>query len=307
MIASAPGKLVLSGAYAVLRGAPALVAAVDRRVMVDAEREAIFETPEVSAGLQLFDLGGRKHPWFDASALRDEGRKLGLGSSAAICAASLFALWYEGCEAPPNEEEWARTIFPIALRAHRMAQGGGSGIDVAAACFGGILEFRLDPSSSDGIPQLDSVGLPRELVVEVWASERAASTSEFVQRVFATESTSPQFSEALARQSAASRMAAEAVRALDVLHFIVALRSQVQALFDLGSICNVPIVLPEVWALHQALDSASCFLPSGAGGGDVTLYFGRAPSDSSFRHQAQRAHLHRVDLALGAPGLRRGG
>ena len=35
VIARAPGKVVLSGAYAVLEGAPALVAAVDRYVVAD--------------------------------------------------------------------------------------------------------------------------------------------------------------------------------------------------------------------------------------------------------------------------------
>ena len=35
MRARAPGKLVLSGAYAVLEGAPALVAAVDRYAVAD--------------------------------------------------------------------------------------------------------------------------------------------------------------------------------------------------------------------------------------------------------------------------------
>jgi len=43
-IARAPGKLVLSGAYAVLSGAPALVVAVDRYVVADSARPAAFLT-----------------------------------------------------------------------------------------------------------------------------------------------------------------------------------------------------------------------------------------------------------------------
>ena len=84
MIARAPGKVVLSGAYAVLEGAPAIVAAVDRYVVADASREATRVTPEVEHALAR--RGAAAAPWFDASALRDEtlGKKLGLGSSAAI-------------------------------------------------------------------------------------------------------------------------------------------------------------------------------------------------------------------------------
>ncbi|MBM4364466.1 MAG: phosphomevalonate kinase, partial [Deltaproteobacteria bacterium] len=82
MIARAPGKLVLSGAYAVLEGAPAIVTAVDRWVTADTGRPADRLTPEVSAA-----LAGRTAPWFDAGPLRDGEQKLGLGSSAAILVA----------------------------------------------------------------------------------------------------------------------------------------------------------------------------------------------------------------------------
>src|ERR1700689_3835186 len=67
MRARAPGKLVLTGAYAVLEGAPAIVAAVDRYAVADDAAP---------------DEG-------DVRALHDgSGRKLGLGSSAASMVAS---------------------------------------------------------------------------------------------------------------------------------------------------------------------------------------------------------------------------
>src|SRR5688572_33181913 len=98
MIARAPGKLVLSGAYSVLEGAPALVAAVDRYALADEAREAPLITAEVRAAIAAGYL--IEAPWFDASALRADaaagGRKLGLGSSAAILVASLAAC------APPD-------------------------------------------------------------------------------------------------------------------------------------------------------------------------------------------------------------
>src|SRR5690348_13891637 len=132
--ASAPGKVVLSGSYSVLAGAPAIVAAVDRYVIADASRPADRVTAEVRAAIDAGALDAA--PWFDASALRvaePDGttRKLGLGSSAAILAASLAAASPKS--SPPDE------LFAKALSAHRAAQGGDSGVDVAASVFGGIL------------------------------------------------------------------------------------------------------------------------------------------------------------------------
>ncbi len=47
MKARAPGKIVLSGAYSVLEGAVALVAAVDRYAWADTERQPALVTAEV--------------------------------------------------------------------------------------------------------------------------------------------------------------------------------------------------------------------------------------------------------------------
>ena len=78
MIARAPGKLVLSGAYVVLDGAPAIVAAVDRYAVADTSRAPDFVSDELRAA-----FGSEQPPHVDVSALRADGRKLGLGSSAA--------------------------------------------------------------------------------------------------------------------------------------------------------------------------------------------------------------------------------
>ena len=68
MRARAPGKLVLAGAYAVLEGAPALVAAVDRFVVAETGREPERVTEELQVALARGWLA--RAPWFDASALR---------------------------------------------------------------------------------------------------------------------------------------------------------------------------------------------------------------------------------------------
>lgn len=304
MKARAPGKLVISGAYSVLRGAPALVTAVDRYVTADDSSPAHFETKEVSAALQLLGKGG-PHPSFSADALRQDGRKLGLGSSAAICAASV-ALLTATDEAPAGRENrrLGISIYELTLAAHRQAQGGGSGIDVAAACFGGTLAAHLE--MVDGTPQLTAVPveLPKGLVLETWAAPVAASTSDFVRRVFSLEGTDRgRFAELLGAQTRASSAAVTAVDNGSAADFVAALADQLTALTELGDAADVPIVLPELRPLCSAVPSDACFIPSGAGGGDVMLYVSGRPSALPFRRQAHALGLELVPLRVGARGV----
>lgn len=308
MKAKAPGKVVISGAYAVLRGAPALVAAVDRYVEADTSREATFAAPEVSRGLALIGQPHANLPFYDASALREDGRKLGLGSSAGICVASLAALMaHERSRTGEtwNDESLAQELFPLALKAHREAQGGGSGIDVAAACFGGVLAaFLEDKSTNNERLRVSAASLPEDLCLETWASPIAASTADFVRSVFACELTAPsEYQQAMNEQIAASERAFSALKTKSAPEFIAALQAQFRALSALGRLAQLPIVLPTIAEVAKHVPEDACFLPSGAGGGDISIYVGSSASSSSFRTHAKAAGLSLVALKVGAPGL----
>ncbi|MDP9002088.1 MAG: hypothetical protein M3O46_18505, partial [Myxococcota bacterium] len=67
MRAIAPGKLLLTGAYAVLEGAPAIVAAIDRYAVADASRADQRPSAEVRAA-----LGNEPAPHADVRELHDE-------------------------------------------------------------------------------------------------------------------------------------------------------------------------------------------------------------------------------------------
>lgn len=301
MKARAPGKLVLSGAYAVLEGAAAIVTAVDRYVTADPARRAELVTPEVSAA-----LGAAQAPWFDASELREDGEKLGVGSSAAIVVASLATrvLAERGLL---SDGELAELVLAPALAAHASAQGGGSGVDVAAAAYGGTLVFhRAPPNQPAATPALFRVTLPADLVIETWWSRKAASTADFVRRVRALGEREPErYRKLLDRQSGAADAAMRAVLRSQTDELVRALGEQRRALAELGHAADVDIVTPAVEELAE-LASEAAVLPAGAGGGDIVLHVGRSASSEAFRARAAELGHRLLPLATGARGVHAG-
>jgi phosphomevalonate kinase len=294
----APGKIVLSGAYAVLEGAPAIATAVDRFVVADGSKTTPSPTPEV-----LSAFAGAPAPRVDASALfggASGDKKLGLGASAAILVASLAAkvAVERGALA---DVELASAVFPSALRAHAEAQGGGSGVDVAASAFGGTIAFRRGGER----PQALAVKLPPSLVLEVWWSGRPASTSELVGRVRALrERARARYVRLIDAQAAAALDAEVALGRADGAAFLRALDAQRQALDALGTAANAPIVDDAARALGDAAAAlGGAALPAGAGGGDVLVFAGFGASPPEFAALAEGSGYERLGLALGARGV----
>ncbi|HET7538959.1 MAG TPA: hypothetical protein VFK05_03780 [Polyangiaceae bacterium] len=294
--ARAPGKLVLSGAYAVLSGAPALVVAVDRYALADSARPASFLTPEVQAA-----LGDRPAPWFDASALREGDQKLGLGSSAAILVASLAALELSD-EPTLSDAALCARVYERAFVAHRTAQGGGSGVDVAASAYGGVLGARRTVS---GALELTRLELPSGLHFEVWACSVSASTSAFLARIAEFAAREPAVHAArITAQAEAAEAALAAIERGSAAEFVPAIARQVETLTALGEAAGVSIVTPELAQLAQlAAAHAAAFLPAGAGGGDVAYWVGAGAPPASFAARARALGLSRVQLGLGARGV----
>jgi phosphomevalonate kinase len=294
MKARAPGKVVLSGAYSVLEGAPALVSAVDRYVLADTEQPPERVTPEVLAA-----LGTERAPHVDASALRAHDRKLGLGSSAAILVASLAA-----CASEELTSSALRELERRAREAHQKAQGGGSGIDVAASVWGGSLLCQRAP---DGALRVEAVELPPGLVIEVWSSDTESSTPALLASVRRLASERPaEHRRIFDTLRAGAERAVSSVRSAAADDFVNALAAQGAAMRELGDAAGEPIVTP---SLKQLIPIASAeggaLLPSGAGGGDISLWVARRPSSDAFRELAQGLRHSRLALQLHARGVHR--
>jgi phosphomevalonate kinase len=301
LCAVAPGKLVLSGAYSVLWGAPCLVAAVSRHAYAFRDEPPTHLADEVRAAIAIGVLDRACR--VDVSELRapapgGQTRKLGLGSSAAIVVATLAAARRERAIDGRFSDEDLQAIFRDALAAHRRAQGGGSGVDVAASTFGGVVACSITPEGLAVRP----APLPEGAHVEVVAATEPASTSGMVARVRAFEASRP---EDHARIIGEARRGAEATeRAGSVSALIDGLRAQDRALRELAAEARVPIFTDELDALAQAAAEEGAFFgPSGAGGGDVGFFVGERPPGRELESALARHGLERLSLRVGAPGV----
>jgi phosphomevalonate kinase len=194
-----PGNILLLGEYAVLEeGGLGLAMAVETRVRLEASPasslsvegrwpgRSISWTPSrrgtsaiVEAAVDTVSewLGCplRARVFVDSSALfTPDGRKTGLGSSAAVSVALVCGLLHAAGDTGPRVPD----VPGLALKAHRLAQGGrGSGYDVFSSFHGGTGLFRGGAS-----PSWEPRPLPCDLGALLFAGPAPVSTSESVLR-----------------------------------------------------------------------------------------------------------------------------
>lgn len=309
----APGKLILTGEYAVLHGAPGLVMAVNRHARVtlqqprqgtsmlesvqlqrtsaslsfDPEGNPLWADARARASFALVDtllrhrasLGLACIPGFDAQLdtqqffdTQDGGRKLGLGSSAALIVALSLALrgWAGGPPTPAGD------LLPGLIQVHANFQGGrGSGIDLAASLHGGLLEYRRE--SATGAPVCRQRRLPPRLMMRAVWTGRSASTPVFLATLQAASKADPAGWQAMRHRlvQGAERACQTLARLQDWLEAVSAYGDELRAL---GAFAGLPIYSPEHQRLAQlAVLSGVTYKPSGAGGGDLGLALGDDP------------------------------
>ena len=303
--ASAPGKALLCGEYAVLEGAPAIVAAVDRRVSVVWTEDSVPVPPEVEATLQLAQAAlGAVAGWLtlDVSELQQDRVKLGLGSSAAGAVAAAGAVCAtHGCNL--EDRKTLHRVFALALEGHASIAPQGSGVDVAASAFGGFLRFSRsrDEVETSALPPLS------DLVIRLIWTGQAARTSELVGKVHELRSSDrDKYRACMDRLAELAGRFASAFAAGDATEVIASAAAYSKAMSLLGDAAGAPIVDAR---LRRAAELASRFSgsakPCGAGGGDVAVAFFLDPDAAKGFELACRGEgLHPIDVSWGATGVR---
>jgi phosphomevalonate kinase len=301
--ASAPGKILITGEYAVLEGHVAVVAAVSRRVVARISESDVEPTPFIERAVESLSQSvpnardALRNLDIDSSALfTSDGNKLGLGSSAASIVASVaLAL---GSDADRHR------ILRLAYAAHGSAQQHrGSGADVAAAVFGGVSAVRTSGVEPVDVAPLE---LPAGLtLLAVWTGT-SAHTPTLVEAV--REGAKKRPSEhrlAIAHIAAASRCFIDACEAGNAGAAVAAVHEGAQAVAALAGATDVPLVTQAhrtIRALASSRGGAS--KPTGAGGGDLALAAFADPAQAErFRADLQLSGMKAVELAVDPRGV----
>ncbi|MCY3883709.1 MAG: hypothetical protein OXG24_02215 [Gammaproteobacteria bacterium] len=310
---SAPGKVVVSGEYAVLIGAPAITMAVNRRAkclveVSDSGDWSIKSQPSfwdanftldqlahsstsdlIASVLNRINMKVNVTPHarlnMDTRPLFQFGKKMGLGSSAA----TLVSL-YVAVHALYGEEY----SIEEALRLHDEVYTSGSGIDIATCFSGGVIRFQER--------QVDSISLPTGIWTKVFFVGASTTTSDKVLLFNDWLNTQPQST--TDRIKDASSAVAESVDRAD--EFLEALRYfiEIQEFIDNGS--RIGIWGPQ----HRAMKSLAnrdgvLYKPSGAGGGDIGLAL--STDLEALDHLsigAERLGLKEIDALVEKTGVR---
>lgn len=285
---SAPGKVVLSGEYAVLNGAPAICMAVNRRATVSLHsiseeyhqvtapghveeprrflvRDGVFGWLDSSDEFELLeqvwraakvDLEGGLELRLDTSMFLDSvsGSKTGIGSSAALSVALAYALH----ELDPGKAD----PLQVAHEGHLRFQGGlGSGVDIATSAAGELVKYRMSDRS------VTNLTLPKGLECRLFWSGSPASTGKKLERL---SSHGPQPSQEALAYSA--RRMADAWQSGSANSVLDEYREYIRVLQEFSDDHGLDVFGTghrELAALAQG--AGLVYKPCGAGGGDIGI------------------------------------
>lgn len=322
-----PGKLMVAGEYAVLEpGHSLIVMAVDRYVYTTIQDSAAYEF--TSEDFNLYHLkwhydNGRitfenysprlrfvtvamatvltylRQIGIDItpfsltvrSELADEqtGAKYGLGSSAAVSTGIVSAILEKFLPEKPDRE----VIFKLAAISHIRTQGSGSGADIAASTYGGVLHYRSFQAewlkeklrNVRNIKRIvhaqwdylliEKVAFPDDVAIYIGWTGNPASTKNLVGKIATMKKEDPQSYEHFLKQSKlAVKTILRGMQMNDKEQFYEGIKRNRQALAYLGKKANVAIETEKLRKLSSVAETlGGAGKLSGAGGGDCGLAF----------------------------------
>lgn len=238
--ASAPGTLFLMGEHAVLHGQQAIAGAVDKRITVrlESREDKVVKIHSALGEYQsaLPILADDERFCFVLSAIKsyaetlpsgfiltiesEFSHKVGLGSSAAVTVAVCAVLTQWVHDAANSQQ-----VFEAALKVMRDVQNGrGSGADLAACVYGGLVAYRVAPLR---IKPLQSV--PR---IKLFYAGYKIKTPDVIAHVDALSASQPDIHKQLYQLM--GKVTEQAIKAVDEADWLIlgSLMNTYQGLMD---------------------------------------------------------------------------
>ncbi|WP_420855424.1 phosphomevalonate kinase [Virgibacillus indicus] len=217
------------------------------------------------------------------------GIKYGLGSSAAVVTSVITAVLKKYLHKNPEAE----LIFKLASIAHVKTQGNGSGADVAASSYGGILEYssfqaewlREAYQNTATLTELlekewiyfsvQPITLPENIYVCIGWTGKPASTAKLVDEILKMKVDNPEaFREFLDASEIAVEKFTKGMKSANIPLLLEGVRENRHALASAGDNANVAIETPLLTKLCDLAEQyGGAGKPSGAGGGDCGIAF----------------------------------
>lgn len=198
------------------------------------------------------------------------GVKLGLGASAAVCAALVGGLSRAGTAETgrmPSRED----LFRRAFSAHRRAQhGSGSGADVAASIYGGIVHYEKSGGASG--PRIERTpGLPSGIsLAAVWTGKPAATPRLLAQLRDFKRRAPAAYAGAIDGLARTSSLGCSAMVEGDADRFMECVERAYEGFDFLGKKSGMDIVSYEHREASRVVKgNGGVYKPSGAGVGDL--------------------------------------
>lgn len=244
---SAPGKIYLMGEHFVVYGKPALLTAINKRVIVSVEennkQEINSEDNNFIKDILLIVKNHFKienNPKLKISVFSKIKNSYHLGSSASVSVAVTAALLYL------LKKIWNPEIVnKLAYKAEQIVHGNPSGADNSAISFGGFIWYRKELEFLKNIWQIPlklNDSLNHFYLLDT--GKPAESTKEMVAAVFENyKQNQQQFNELLSLNELQTKNIASAIKYSDKNLLIESLKIGQQTLDGIGVVSNKVIPL----------------------------------------------------------------
>lgn len=249
------------------------------------------------------------------------GIKYGLGSSAAVVTAVISAillLHSDGKEAPAPDE-----IFKLSAIAHLKTQKSGSGADIAAAVYGGWLEYSAF-NANFILHELEQGKKLRELLEKAWSNlsirpltvppslqlavgwtKEAAATVPMIKSAHNFRDSNLGFyNEFLSESSISVAQLIKSFEMKDSTEAIKALSQNRKVLQKFGEYAGITIETEKLKTLCDIAETFGSGKSSGAGGGDCGISFLKGYAEKQELYEAWEAvDIIPLDLSVSKKGV----